>query len=201
MALFTLILMQTACENAIETVESRDAEGRLEKYQRRKKDFAKEGLYQRFGPNGALLEEARFANDSLNGERKFFYPGGAPESIEHYRHGVIDGKYQKFYENGKLQIEQTFVNGAMQGLSIKYYANGAVEEKVTIRDNLENGPFTEYYDNGNLKAEGFYAPQEDGEPAEQGELKEYDQNGQLVRIAECAGGVCRTKWKKDEKSQ
>jgi len=28
-------------------------------------------------------------------------------------------------------------------------------------------------------------------------LKEYDETGQLVRIADCQLGICRTKWTKD----
>jgi len=196
LALGVFVLFQIFCkQNPLETVENRDAEGRLERWQRRKTDFAKEGLYQRFAANGILLEEANYVNDTLEGERKYFYPNGTVESIERYRRGQYHGKYQKFYENGQLQIEQEFVNGTMQGLSLRYYPNGVLEEKVTIRDNEENGPFWEYWENGNLKTEGNYAPSEDGN-LEQGELKEYDESGQLVRIAHCDKGVCPTRWKK-----
>ncbi len=191
-----LLLVQTFCKDShLETVENRDSDGRLERYQRRKTDFAKEGLYQRFSPEGTLLEEAHYLNDSLNGERKYFFPNGTVESIEHYQKGEYHGKYQKFYESGQLKIEQEFVDGAMQGFSLRYYPNGVLEEKVTIRDSEENGPFWEYYENGNLKAEGSYVPSEDAS-LEQGELKEYDENGQLIRIADCNKGVCLTRWKK-----
>ncbi|MBV6440436.1 MAG: toxin-antitoxin system YwqK family antitoxin [Haliscomenobacteraceae bacterium CHB4] len=191
-----LVLFQTFCtENPVETVESRDAEGQLERYQRRKRDYAKEGLYQRFSADGKLREEAHYVNDTLDGERKYFFPNGTVESIEHYRRGQYHGKYQKFYESGQLYIEQEFVDGAMQGFSLGYYPNGVLKEKVTIRDNEENGPFWEYWENGNLKAEGNYAPDED-ESLEQGELKEYDENGQIIRIADCNKGVCLTRWKK-----
>jgi antitoxin component YwqK of YwqJK toxin-antitoxin module len=196
LAVGLLVLSQIFCkENSLETVESRDAEGRLERFQRRKTDFAKEGLYQKFAPDGKLLEEASYRNDTLDGERKYFYPNGALESIERYRRGQYHGKYQKFYENGQLQIEQEFVDGAMQGLSLGYYQNGVLAEKVTIRDNDENGPFWEYWENGNLQTEGTYASNE-VESWEQGELKEYDENGQLIRIADCKNGVCMTRWKK-----
>ena len=191
-----LVLFQIFCkENPIETVESRNAEGQLERWQRRKQDFAKEGLYQRFSPDDKLLEAAHYVNDTLDGERKYFFPNGTVESVEHYRRGQYHGKYQKFYENGRLYIEQEFVEGAMQGFSTGYYENGVVKEKVTIRDNEENGPFWEYWENGNLKTEGTYAPAEDGS-SEQGELREYDESGQLIRIADCNKGVCLTRWKK-----
>lgn len=190
------VLFQTFCrQNNLETVETRDPEGRLERFERRKTDFAREGLYQKFAADGKLLEEAHYLSDTLDGERKYFYPNGTVESVEHYLRGAYHGTYRKYYENGQLQVQQEFVNGAMEGLSLRYYPNGTLQEKVTIRDNEENGPFQEYWENGNLKTEGAYQPSEEGS-LEQGELKEYDEAGQLVRIADCNRGRCATRWKK-----
>lgn len=196
-ALMAGMFWQFSCLNSpIEKVEHKNDQGQLERFERRKKDFAKEGLYQRFSEKGELLEEAHYSNDSLDGERKYFYTNGKVESVEHYVKGTYEGKYQKYYDTGVLQLEQEFVNGALEGVSIAYYPNGAVKEKVVLRNNEENGPFTEYYENGAIKAEGTYIPGEDV-PLEQGELKEYDETGQLVRIADCQSGICHTKWKKE----
>jgi antitoxin component YwqK of YwqJK toxin-antitoxin module len=192
---FFLLLLLTACSN-LETVEDIDENGQKIRFQRRKNDFAREGLYQRFSADGKLLEEVTYAGDSLHGERKFFYPNGAIEQVETFRMGVYHGPYRKYYESGKIQLEQTFENGAMQGQSIRYYENGNIAEKVTIVNNEENGPFTEYYENGKIAAEGAYATVR-GESAEEGELKEYDENGTLIRIADCKRGVCLTRWKKE----
>lgn len=192
-ALFT----QVYCDsNPLETVEHKNDRGQLERFMRRKKDFAKEGLYQRFSETGQLLEEAAYSNDTLQGERKYYYPNGKVESIEHYQNGVFQGKYQKFYEDGSIQVEQEYTDGVLEGLSIAYYPNGVVKEKVTMRQNEENGPFTEYNENGTLKTEGQYIPGDDL-PLEQGELREYDESGVLVRIADCQSGICHTRWKKE----
>ncbi len=194
MGIALFLAFQFACkENPIETVEVRDDEGRLERFQRNKKDFAKEGLYQKFSAEGELLEEAHYHLNVLEGEKKYFYPNGNVESIEFYKNGQLHGKFKKFFEDGKLQLEQDFVNGVMQGLSIRYYPNGNVEERVTMVDNEEKGPFQEYYENGNLKTEGTYAPSETESALEQGELKEYDENGVLVRVADCVDGRCTTR--------
>lgn len=192
-----LLLAHSFCKqkNAVETVETRDSEGRIERYQRRTSDSAKEGLYQKFRPDNTLLEESHYHNDTLEGERKYFYPSGKVESVEHYQRGVIEGKFQKFYENGSLRVEQTYVNGALNGQSIGFYPNGVVSERVMLRNNEEDGPFTEYYENGKIKAEGTYIPGDDG-PLENGELKEYDETGTLIRIADCVSGMCSTRWKK-----
>ncbi|MBK8557104.1 MAG: toxin-antitoxin system YwqK family antitoxin [Lewinellaceae bacterium] len=193
--LFLLILMLGAC--TIDTVEQKNDLGQKERFERRKKDGAKHGLYQRFFDDGTLAETATYVNDTLQGERRFYYPSGKVESLEHYRNGVLDGAFQKYSEKGNLVIQQQFVDGAMEGLSLRYYPNGQLEEQVTIVHNEENGPFVEYYENGNKKAEGTYAPDGEGFSGEQGELREYDEQGELVRKADCIMGNCRTIWKKE----
>ncbi len=192
-----LLVFQAFCTpNPIETTEAKNDRGQLERWQRRKDNFAKEGLFQRFSPEGVLLEEANYRADSLDGERKFYSSKGILESIERYQNNKIHGKFQGFYENGQVKIEQDFVQGALTGFSIRYHPNGKIQEKVLLKDNVENGPFSEYYENGNLKTEGTYAPNEDGDGLEEGELKEYDETGQLIRIADCKNGACLTRWKK-----
>lgn len=194
--LFSLI--QFSCkESPVETVEQLDDEGRTERFQRDKKNFAKEGLYQKFSTDGKLLIEAQYHHDTLNGERKYFYESGAVETVEHFKNGQYHGKYSKYNEDGSLSLEQDFVNGAMQGFSIAYYPNGNIQERVTIVDSEENGPFQEYYENGVLKTEGFYGPSELESALEQGELKEYNEQGELIRMADCQDGRCETRWKKE----
>lgn len=188
-----LFFFVLACQSDLETVETQNAFGQKERYQRRKKDFAKEGLYERFHPDGYKLEEAHFKNDTLDGERKLFYSNGQVERVEHYRAGIFHGAFQQFYENGQIQLEQTFADGYLEGLSTAWYPNGTLKEKVTLRANEENGPFTEWYENGKLKAEGNYI---DGDN-EDGTLKLYDTLGQLERVLECQRGACRTTWVKE----
>jgi len=193
---FLILFFLVSCSN-LETVENTDENGNRIKYGRRKNDYAREGLFQRFNAEGKLVEEATYAKDSLHGERKLFYPNGNVDALETYRYGVFHGPFRKHYESGKLQLEQTYENGAMQGFSLGYHENGKLAEKVTMVNNEENGPFFEYYENGKIMAEGTYLPY-DGEALEDGELEEYDENGILVRIADCKRGVCLTRWKKDQ---
>jgi antitoxin component YwqK of YwqJK toxin-antitoxin module len=188
--LLLYLLPGAGCRSDIETVEAPNEFGQLERFERRKKDFAKEGLYQRFHKDGHLLEEARYANDSLHGERKFFFQNGKTERIEHHRKGVFHGKYQQFYETGQIQLEQEFNTGILEGIGTAWYPNGRIKEKVTFKNNEENGPFEEWYENGNIKATGNYL---DGDN-EHGTLKLYDTLGQLERVLECQRGACRTTW-------
>jgi antitoxin component YwqK of YwqJK toxin-antitoxin module len=196
--LLTAVLWPISCQyfSATEIAETRDEQGRLERYERRKKDFAKEGLYQKFHPNGKVAIEAHYVNDTLHGMRKYFYENGNAESIENFVHGEYEGAYQHFHENGTLQLEQTYIKGALQGISKTYYENGILADQVTLVNNEEDGPFVEFYENGTKKAEGFYTPGPEG-PLEQGELKEYNEAGELIRTANCKNGVCTTVWKKE----
>lgn len=200
-ALFLALPLFFACKPSDrETVENYDEQGRLvERYVRRKTDFAKDGLYQRFAPDGRYVEEAVFRNDTLDGERKFFYPSGKVEIIEPNRNGVIHGKYRKFYENGSIALEQDYVNGVLEGESLAWYPNGTMKEQVSFLQNEENGPFKEWHENGNLKTEGSYFTPDDEDfsgDKEDGELKMYDSLGQLERIMDCKLGVCRTRWER-----
>ncbi len=193
-AMLLLVFLAFCSQNPLETIEAKNERGQIERWQRRKDTKAKEGLFQRYSPEKVLLEEAHYLADSLDGERKYYSDKGVLESIEHYQNNQIHGKFQGFYEDGKLKIEQEFVHGALEGLSIRYYPNGNVQEKVMIKDNVENGPFTEYHENGTLKTEGTYAPTPDGdEGLEQGELKEFNESGQLIRTADCQDGKCITR--------
>lgn len=186
--LLACCLTMASCGPNIETVEVKNEHDQTERYQRRTKDFAKEGLCQRFHPTGHLLEEAHYANDTLHGVRKMFFPNGKTQLEESYRHGVLHGPVVLFYDNGQKQLEQEYVEGVLQGLSTKWYKSGMLMEKVTLRDNEENGPFTEWYENGRLKAEGFYLEGDN----EHDTLKLYDTLGQLERRMLCQRGACRT---------
>ncbi len=191
--LLPLLLIAACKTGSIESVENRDDKGQLlEKFDRRKKDFAKEGKYQAFYPNGTIREEAFYQNDTLTGEQKFFYPSGTCEIVQNRQNGLFEGKYQKFFENGTLESEGDYRRNAMTGPWKFHYKNGVLKELVEFRDNEENGSFKEYYENGTLKTEGAYI---DGDN-ENGPLKMYDSLGVLVKTMECDNGACRTIWVK-----
>ncbi len=57
----------------------------------------------------------------------------------------------------------------------------------------EMGPFTEYYANGKIQAEGTYLHG----PNEDGQLKLFDESGELYKIMLCDSGKCITTWQKE----
>ena len=193
---FVSLLVFANCSTSnLETVENKDENGRVvERFTRLKKDFAKEGRYQAFYPNGTTREDAFYRHDTLDGERKLFYPNGTCELIERRQLGSFEGKFQNFYENGTLKSEGEYRNNSMTGKWRFLYKNGQPKEFVMFKDNEENGPFQEFYMDGRLKTEGNY---KNGD-AEDGELRMYDSLGMLLKIMDCDGGRCRTKWERGQ---
>lgn len=177
----------------LERVEVTDDYGYTEKYTRLPDTYAKDGPYTKLGPNGLVFETANFVNDTLDGPRVIYYESGDTNIIEQYQMGKFQGLYRTYYEEGGLLQEGQYEDNVMVGDWVKYYSSGQLMERVAIKDNLENGPFVEYYGNGNKKAEGAYLEGDD----EHGELKLYNENGELIEILMCDRGRCEATWKAD----
>ncbi len=190
--LFLAILL-VGCSN-LETIEVKnDAGAIIEVYTRNKKDFAKEGIYKAYDDDGRLTEEAMYQNDTLHGLRRIFFENGNLGAEEIYANGLLEGVYKAYYEDGKQELEGNYVKNEMVGVWKRFYPAGQLMEEVMFSDNNENGPFIEYYENGKLKAEGQY---KDGDN-EDGELKLYDEMGQLERKMNCTIGRCVTTWRSE----
>ncbi|MCB9272738.1 MAG: toxin-antitoxin system YwqK family antitoxin [Lewinellaceae bacterium] len=192
-ALTALALFGTACRQKVpvEAVEAKDDYGYTEKYERRKENFARQGLYERFNETGQRVEEAYYENDTLNGLRILYSDKGDTQVVETYRMGHFEGPFRSYYESGKLNVEGQYEADVMFGSWKAFYPTGELKEVVTFADNEENGPFVEYWPNGNLKAEGTYRHGDN----EHGLLKLYDESGALSRTMNCDNGVCHTIWK------
>ncbi|HFA52010.1 MAG TPA: toxin-antitoxin system YwqK family antitoxin [Bacteroidetes bacterium] len=182
------------CSN-VETVENKDDNGVLiERYSRKKDSFAKHGPYFSYHPNGQVMEQSTYKDDVLQGETKVFFENGKLDYVEHYKNGKYEGLYQKYFENGQLSNEGQYVDNAMSGIWKRWYKTGELREEVTFADNNENGPFKEFHKNGKPKTEGVYVNGDN----EQGELKMFDENGDLIQKMYCEYGVCAASWKAGE---
>lgn len=193
-----LLMVFAACSDRekipVEKVEATDNYGNQEIYFRRESNYAKEGFFTRLTPLGEKMEEAFFQNDTLHGRRVLFYENEDTQSVETYDMGLFAGPYRLYYPSGQLQQEGQYQNNEMTGPWKLYYENGQLKEVVHFSENQENGPFVEYYENGAIKAEGQYR----NGAFEHGELKLYDESGELTRIMDCEQGVCRTRWQAED---
>lgn len=188
------IFIFAACGSDLEKVEVKNEEGNIiEVYTRKKIDFAKDGVYQRFNDSGELIESATYVNDSLQGERVLYYNNGKPQYIENYNKGQFEGPFKAYHENGTLKLEGIYADNVMVGDWKAYYENGQLKEIVRFENNQENGPFIEYYQNGKIKAKGSYLEGDN----EHGELELYNETGELYKKMLCDKGICRTTWLRD----
>ncbi len=188
---FVLLIGILGCSNNLETIEEYDELGYTERYQRNKETLVKEGAFRRYNPEGQLVELATYRSDTLVGQRILFTDQGDTLIVENYRGGVFEGPYRKYFEDlPQVQQKGQFTDGRMEGTWTSYYSNGELRERVAFANNQEEGPFREWHDNGKLKAEGTYRNGDN----EDGELRLYDENGNLERIMQCDMGVCRTTW-------
>ncbi|MFT4761224.1 MAG: antitoxin component YwqK of YwqJK toxin-antitoxin module [Paraglaciecola sp.] len=191
---FALTFLWACGDGNMEVIENKnDAGVVIEKYTRKNDDFAKEGKYEAFFENGKVLETANYVNDVLDGERKIYREDGSVETVEHYENGQFSGLYQDLHSNGKVKFEGQYTDNTMGGLWKGYYESGALKEEVMMANNDENGPFKEYHENGKLASEGVYL----NGAFEKGELKIYDENGELTNRKMCHLGICRDIWTKE----
>lgn len=157
-------------------------------------DSLKHGYYKRYSQGGILLEEANYVEGKLNGERIIYNAEGKKEISEIYENDILNGPLKEFYENGKMKMLGNYKNNVLSGTVNVFYPSGKLKEEVQFEDNMEDGPFKEFHENGNLKWEGTYRKGDN----EFGLLKEYDENGELIRKMMCdERAICTTTWTKD----
>ncbi len=153
---------------------------------------AKDGPYVKNDEEGHLMEKGVLKNGQQEGKRTVFFPSGKVRIEEMYIKGEYDGPFKEYFDNGKLMQEGQYVKNSMTGIWKTYYETGELKEEVLFKDNNENGPFKKYYKSGKVKYEGVY---KDGDH-EDGELKLYSEEGELIKKQDCVKGDCSTIWVK-----
>lgn len=201
--LILIVGILMSCESTHEEIITKDDKDKvISSYTVRKEDNVKDGKYQLF-LEGELIEKGMFSAGKQDGVRILFFANEKVQVEETYDKGRLVSK-NTFYKNGNPESEGQYdIEGAMSGEWKYYYSkNGKLKESVHFEGNVESGPFKEFYENGNIKAEGAYVPMDFGletQGMETGELKEYNENGELVTKKNCENGKCETVWEADKK--
>jgi len=192
--LFSLLLLGfSACKES-NFITNKDDDGRITEKFAVNKENQKHGEYTSY-INGAIITKAFYKNGKLNGKRTIYHSSGKVEIEESYVNDELHGTYISYHDNGNLAQEANYDNGTMQGILKSYYKDGKLKEEVTMVDNNENGPFKEFYPNGQVKWEGQFLNGDN----EFGELKNYNESGDLIKKMMCDSlGVCATTWTIEE---
>lgn len=110
------------------------------------------GAFQRFDPNGHLIETgSRDDQGRLTGKRVGYYSSGDTEYVSFYKAGVLDGELKTFLVGNRIDGVGTFQMGQPAGKTLSYYPSGKlhIEEEVPI--DTVTTRFIEYYENGSVK--------------------------------------------------
>lgn len=193
-----LLLLLGSCKNS-SLVEAFDDAGNLVSQSEQKEDGTLHGSSKNYVEN-RLFSEENYEDGVLHGQRKIFYADGSVEIAELYNQGKLQGEYFVYHPNGKTMLKANYIEGNMQGVVSTYYDDGNIKEEVTFIDGEEDGPFKEFYANGNLEWEGTYVPGKE-EPNEIGVIKNYNEEGTLIRKLQCdtiyGYNKCKTIWSLD----
>ncbi|HWY98111.1 MAG TPA: hypothetical protein VNY36_03400 [Bacteroidia bacterium] len=147
----------------------------------------KEGSWQTFYTNGNIKWEGTYTDGKKDGYFKTYTDAGSLITIDKYINDVLQTDAP---ELAKLDVKTT------------YFPDGNVQSKGPMKNNLpfgvhrlynENGQVVkaEIYDSGRIMAEGVL----DTSGIQQGEWKEFHENGQLKAIGKYLNGVKVGEWK------
>lgn len=86
----------------------------------------KEGLYQKWFPNGLLSFEAYYLAGRQDGITKTWWKNGVLRSESRSKKGVQDGIQLQWYQSGSKFKRQIIVNGQEQGIQKAWRENGKI---------------------------------------------------------------------------
>lgn len=188
----TAILCLASCQpdNRVEIIE----DGVMIEMYEIDEDSLRHGVTHKFYSEGKPYEKSLYVHGKLDGERLLYYESGVIEIRERHCMGMFCDTLTTYYPSGSKKFEGVYNHGILSGMVRVYYESGELKEEVSFINNIEQGPFTEYHENGAVKWKGTYL----NGPNEFGELEEYNESGEKVRVMECDTiAVCRTIWEID----
>ena len=157
-------------------------------------NFEVDSLWKFYDPDGKLMVEINYKSGKKNGIKTTRLD---KETVnENFRDDIKEGYTKYFFPDGKIKQEIPFINGLEQGFGKEYgpdgtivtlteYKRGFVVDRLRInrKDGVgrKQGRWCIFYPQGNLKSEVTYR-----DDKKNGYLKEYAENGDLLKISKYA---------------
>jgi antitoxin component YwqK of YwqJK toxin-antitoxin module len=174
-----------------------------------------QGAFEQYFDNGQVKTRANYASGEPEGTMTYFFPSGKKEIEGKMVNGDRDGTWFYFNEDGTVQIQVLYKAGAYvkdkkeNGTFKEYHDQDKLKSEVTYKAGRREGRFTEWNNDGTWverpvkigpegaekndlervlegqtkKREGTYKNDE-----LDGELKEYDEAGRLIRTVNYVAG-------------
>ena len=162
-----------------------------------RKNFELDSLWKFYNQDGKVLVEINYKSGRKSGLKTTWLD---KETIkENFRDDIKEGYTRYYYPDGKLKQEIPFVKGIEQGFGKEYgsdgtiitlteYKRGFIVDRLRINRKDGNGKrqgrWYNFYDLGSLKSEVTYR-----DDKKNGYLKEYAENGDLLKISKYADDV------------
>jgi antitoxin component YwqK of YwqJK toxin-antitoxin module len=154
-------------------------------------DFELDSLWKFYDQDGKLLVDIHYKSGKKNGIKTTYLD---KETVkEHFTDDVKEGYTRYYYPDGKIKQEIPFIRGFEQGFGKEYnsdgvivtlteYKRGFIVDRIRINrkdgNGMKQGRWYTFYEHGNLKSEVVYKDNK-----KNGYLKEYAENGDLLKIA------------------
>ncbi|MBK8612249.1 MAG: toxin-antitoxin system YwqK family antitoxin [Flavobacteriales bacterium] len=150
-----------------------------------------EGTMTYFFPSGKKEIEGKMVNGDRDGTWYYFNEDGTVQIQILYKTGTYvkdrkeNGTFKEYYDQDKLKSEVTYKAGRKEGRFTEWNNDGAwVERPVKIGpDGMQKGDTERVLEGQTKKREGTYK-----NDLLEGELKEYDENGKLIRTVNYVAG-------------
>jgi antitoxin component YwqK of YwqJK toxin-antitoxin module len=177
-----------------------------------------QGPFEQYFDNGQVKHRATFVQGEAEGTVTYFFPSGRKEIEGKMVNGDRDGTWYYHNEDGTVQIQVLYKQGVYvkdrkeNGTFKEYYDDEKLKSEVTYKAGRKEGRFTEWNDDGNWVTRPVQVGPQGAERGDmervlegqtkrregtyrndllEGEVKEYDEQGRLLRTVVYAAGQPR----------
>ncbi len=178
----------------------------------------KQGPSKSWYPTGELRSELEFVEGLPQGRMIIYYPNGRKEFEGPLKNGERHGTWFQFNGDGSVHRRLSYLNGELKeevrenGTFTEYYPDEKPRSEITYRKGKKEGPFVEYHDTGEWVIVPRPADPVTGERADvmrelkgqtkkiegrykndllDGEVREYDERGRLLKVTTYEAGVVK----------
>jgi antitoxin component YwqK of YwqJK toxin-antitoxin module len=166
--------------------------------------------------DGKVKTRSTYVQGEPDGAMTFFHPNGTKEIEGNLVNGARHGVWYYYNDDGSLQLQMLYAKGVLKkerkenGLFREHFDDERPKREETYRNGKREGPFKEYHDNGQWMIKPMPADPVSGTPQDmqrvlhgqtvkqegryvndllEGEVKEYDERGKLVKVRRYVAGV------------
>lgn len=174
-----------------------------------------QGPFEQYFDNGQVKHRATYAKGEAEGTVAYFYPGGKKEIEGRMVNGDRDGTWYYYNEDGTVQIQVLYKQGVYvkdrkeNGTFKEYYDDEQLKSEVAYKGGRKEGRFTEWNNDGTWVTRLVQVGPQGAERGDMervlegqtkrregtyrndlldGEVKEYDEHGKLLRTVVYAAG-------------